>query len=170
MSEQINNFALAELYSKSLVITDDSQPRLPVQPNITASKNNFLGKYEKKIIIAVNDSQNLYLDDESLQFLTGILSACKLNLAHIALINFHHEPTTFAQLKKQMQPEYLLMFGVTPVQIELPFIMPDYKVQSFDNCFFLTAPALPALNQNSEQSKKEKGKLWNSLKKMFDIK
>jgi len=170
MKEQLNNFALAELYSKSLVLTDDLQPRLPVQENETTSKNAFLGKYEKKIIVAVNDSRNVYLDDESLQFLTGILNACKLNLAHIALINFHHEPTTFAKLKKQMQPQYLLMFGVTPVQIELPFIMPDYKVQSFDNCYFLTAPALTALNQNSEESKKEKGKLWISLKKMFDIK
>jgi hypothetical protein len=53
MKEQLNNFALAELYSKSLVLTDDLQPRLPVQENETTSKNAFLGKYEKKIIVAV---------------------------------------------------------------------------------------------------------------------
>jgi len=170
MKEQLSNFALAELYSKSLVLTDDTQLAAPLHQNEGKPKSGFLGNYEKKIIVGVSHANNLYLDDNSLEFLTGILGACRLNMAHIALINFHHEPATYAQLKNRMQPQFLLMFGVTPVQIELPFIMPDYKVQSFDNCLILTAPALASLNKNSEEAKKEKGKLWNGLKKMFDIK
>ena len=170
MKEQLSNFVLAELYSKSLVITGETAPARSDLDNNEKSKNWFLGSYEKKIMVGVNDPENLYVDDDSLQFLTGILNACKLNLAHIALVNFHQQPLSYQELKKQMQPQFLLLFGVTPVQIELPFIMPDYKVQSFDNCLILTAPPLQILNKDSEEGKKEKAKLWNCLKKMFDLK
>jgi hypothetical protein len=68
-----------------------------------------------------------------------------------------------------MQPQSVLMFGVTALQIELPFAMPDYQVQQYDNCSILTASALQALNKNSEAVKKEKEKLWKSLRTMFNI-
>ena len=117
----------------------------------------------------VNDLDNIYLSEDNLKFLTGILSACKLNLAHIALINFNNNPLNFSNLKKDLQPESLILFGVTALQIELPFTMPDYQVQEYNKCHILTAPSLTELNQQTPTAKTEKAKLWKSLQKMFNL-
>ena len=169
MNEQLPGFVLAELFSRSLVITDELIQHKSIRNNATASQNLFLGSYEKKVIILVNDENNLHLDDAELQFISRILVPCNLNLAHVALVNFHRHKVSFRQLKKEMQPQFILMFGVTALQIELPFAMPDYQVQQYDNCSILTASALHMLNKNSEAVKKEKEKLWKSLRTMFNL-
>jgi hypothetical protein len=169
MNEQLPDFVLAELFSKSLVITDDRIQHKSIQNNATEPQNLFLGSYEKKIIILVNDKNNLHLGDAELQFISRILAPCNLNLAHVAVINFHRHKVSFRQLKKEMQPQSVLMFGVTALQIELPFAMPDYQVQQYDNCSILTASALQVLNKNSEAVKTEKEKLWKSLRTMFNL-
>ena len=169
MNEQLPAFVLAELFNKSLVITGNEPELKPVKEAIAQSKNFYLGNYGKKIVILVNDKDNVYLSDESLEFLTGILHACKLNLAHIALINLDKYGTNFQQLKKELQPQFLLSFGVKALEIELPFTMPDYQVQQYSNCSIVTAPALTELNSQSPEAKAEKTKLWRSLKKMLDL-
>jgi len=169
MKEQLPGFVLAELFSKSLVIAEDSTQHKLIQKHTQRSENWFLGNYEKKIIVLTNDTENSYADDPGLQFLNGILAACKLDLAHIALINLNRHSVTYSQLKKEMRPQFLLLFGVSATQIELPFVMPEYKVQDYDHCSILIAPALQTLNRDSEEVKKEKSKLWHSLKKMFNL-
>lgn len=162
--EQLPAFVLAELYNKLLVFTDDVPPQQPLK-----TENNYLGNYEKKIIVLVNDENNIYLNDVHLNFLSDILNACKLNLAHIALINFNNSAVNFHQLKKQLQPEFLLSFGITALQMELPFTIPDYQVQQYNNCNIVIAPALIELNKLTQQAKTEKAKLWKSLQKMFSL-
>ena len=169
MKEQLPAFVLAELFNNSLVTTGDELIPVQVKENVSEPKNRYLGNYEKKIMVLVNDNNNIYLGDENLEFLTGILNACKLNLAHIALINFNNSPVVFQQLKKELQPEVLLSFGVKTLQIELPFTMPDYQAQQYSNCMILTAPSLSELNQQTPEAKAEKTKLWKSLKKMLDL-
>ena len=169
MKEQLPAFVLAELFSNSLVSTGDELMPVPVKESTSKPKSWYLGNYEKKIVVLVNDSNNIYLSDESLDFLTGILNACKLNLAHIALINFNNSKVNFQRLKEELQPGFLLLFGVKALQVELPFTMPDYQVQQYSNCAILTAPSLSALNQQTQEAKTEKTKLWKSLKKMLDL-
>jgi uncharacterized protein YueI len=169
MQEQLPGFVLANLFSRSLVVATNTAEK-SIQKKVAQEQQWFLGGYEKKIILLVDDAQSVYLSDEALQFLTGILSACRLNLADIALINVRRHSLSYQQMKKQMQPQFLLMFGVSALQIELPFIMPDYKVQVCDNCSILIAPALRTLDQTSENAKNEKTKLWKSLRRMFEVK
>jgi hypothetical protein len=170
MKDQLPKFILAELFSKSLVITGDSLPHKFVHNNAAKSEKWFLGNYEKKIIVLINDRDNVYIDEGNLEFLSVMLAACKLNLAHIALINLNQHNLTFSKLKKEMNVQYLILFGVTALQIELPFTMPAYQVQAYDSCSILIAPALQTLNEKSNEGKGEKGKLWKSLQKMFDLK
>ena len=169
VKEKLPDFVLAELYNKSLVFVDDGSKQKKVVEDFKAAKKLYLGNYEKKIIVLVNDAENIYLSDESLRFLSGILNACKLNLAHIAVINFNNNALSFSELKKQLQPVFLLSFGITALQIELPFTMPDYQVQDYSKCKIVTAPSLNELKQPTETAKAEKTKLWKSLKKMFDL-
>jgi hypothetical protein len=169
VKEKLPDFVLAELYNKSLVFVDDGSKQKKVVEDFKETKKLYLGNYEKKIIVLVNDAENIYLSDGSLRFLSGILNACKLNLAHIAVINFNNNALSFSELKKQLQPEFLLSFGITALQIELPFTMPDYQVQLYDNCCIVTAPALTALNSEINDAVTEKKKLWKSLQKMFSL-
>jgi hypothetical protein len=170
MKEQLPAFILAELFSNSLVDTGDIVFK-PAQAKeeVQKPKNWYLGNNERKFVVLVNDENNIYLNEENLDFLTGILNACKLNLAHIALINFHNHAVNFQRLKKELQCEFLLSFGVKALQIELPFAMPDYQVQQYNNCQIITAPALAELNKQTAQAKTEKTKLWGSLKRMLNI-
>ncbi|MFT4155767.1 hypothetical protein [Parafilimonas sp.] len=188
MKEQLPAQVLAKLFSNSLVYTSEKlkaeqvcetpAPAQVKQPEIRAAAVEekidkpgkwYLGHYEKKFIVLVNDESNVYLSDKELEFLSGILNACKMNLAHIALINFKNHAASFQQLKKDLQPQFLLTFGINALQIELPFSMPDYQVQQYDGCAIITAPALAQLNAATPAAKTEKSKLWNSLKKMFNL-
>ena len=177
MKEQLPAFVLSELFSNSLVYTGEKIINDLPKENIISSakkeglstKRNYLGNYQKEVIVLVNDENNTYLSDDALEFLTGILGACKLNLADIALINFNKTSVDFTQLKKEMKPGYLLLFGINAVQVQLPFAMPDYQVQQYDNCRIVSAPGLQLLNQSTPEIKAEKTKLWKSLQKMFSI-
>jgi hypothetical protein len=178
MEERLPDFILTDLFNNYLVFTGESLPAASSQPKqaeekvtreIQKPKKNYLGNYERKIAVLINDAENIYLGDDDLNFLTGILNACKINLAHIALINFNNNPLDFSNLKKELQPEILLLFGITALQIELPFTMPDYQVQEYNKCKILTAPSLNELNQQTTIAKTEKTKLWKSLQKIFDL-
>jgi hypothetical protein len=176
MKEQLPAFVLSELFSNSLVYTGEKMMGKVSKEDIQSptkkegpSKKIYLGYYEKEIVVLVTDENNPYLSDEHLEFLTGILNACKLNLADIALINFNKVPVDFNHLKKELKPQYLLLFGVNALQIQLPFAMPDYQVQLYDNCKIVSAPALEQLNKPTQEIKAEKNKLWKSLQKMFSI-
>ena len=169
MSDQLPAFVLAELFSNSLVDVVEELKIERLQKIASKPKKEYLGNYERKIIVLVNDDENMYLSDAGLEFLTDILNACKLNLAHIALINFNKGAVDFAYLKKEMHPGHILMFGVNALQIQLPFNMPDYQVQHYDNCKISSAPSLSELGQKSEKAKAEKVKLWKSLQKIFSL-
>ena len=141
----------------------------PVEEKVNKPAKWYLGNNEKKFVVLVNDAGNVYLNDEHLQFLTGVLNACKINLAQIALINLHNHPVNFQRLKQDLQPVFIVAFGINALQMELPFSMPDYQVQQYSNCTILTAPALNELNQTTAAAKTEKTKLWNCLKKMLNL-
>ncbi len=168
MKERLPGFLLAHLFPDSIVDVGD-KINSPKPETNNPQQKTYLGNYEKKIVVLVNDAGNMYLSDDDLNFLSGILTACKLNLAHIALLNCNTKPVNFEYLKKELNPSYLLSFGITALQIELPFAMPDYQLQDYNKCKILTAPSLNELNRPTPSAKEEKSKLWKSLKKMFDI-
>ena len=123
MKDQLPAFVLAELFKNTLVDTDEQMKPKSIKEELPKPKKIYLGKYERKIIVLVNDTANVHLNDNDLEFLTGILNACKLNLSQIALINFVKNAVDFALLRKEMQSEYILLFGVNALQIQLPFTM-----------------------------------------------
>lgn len=178
MKEQLPAFVLAELFKDNLVYTGEKLnkiivteelPKTESKQVVSAPAKKYLGNYERKIIVLVNDKNTTYLSDANLEFLSGILNACKLNLAHIALMNFDKNAVDFLQLKKEFKPECLLLFGVTVLQIQLPFDMPHYQLQDYNNCKIIAAPSLEHLNQKTAEAKSEKIKLWKSLQKMFGL-
>ncbi|MCG2614980.1 hypothetical protein LZZ85_11835 [Terrimonas sp. NA20] len=126
----------------------------------------FLGNNKRAVLVVVNNTDILHLPDEDLNFLTTMLTACKLSLGDIILINYNNylEKGGPAAVKYFKSREVLL-FGIEPADFGLPVSFPEYQVQGLANVQYLYSPPLAAIADD----KTAKGKLWGSLKKIFGI-
>lgn len=173
---RLSSKLVADLYHNSLIETTDKnadfagvsatiEPTVPVFEKSDKSWKS-LGNNQKSILIAVKYSNAVYLPDHDLSFLTGIISACKLTIADVAIINLHHYPElTYKDLTSRFQSRIVFLFGVEPEQFGLPLSFPHFQIQTFANITYLFSPALKEL----ENDKDLKGKLWLTLKKIFNL-
>ncbi len=178
---------LAGLYKDSLVVIDGdvagvkntenkSIPSPPepaqVDPSPAQSADGniaYLGNNKKNISIIVKDEEAIHLQDGLLEILSNILNACKFNLADVAIINMHGQAVDDNRLRKELMPSVVLLFGVETAAIGLPFRIPEYKVQQFNNCAYLQAASLAHMKGSSTEAKLEKSRLWVCLKSLFNI-
>ncbi len=160
---QLPAIVLQDLFKNSLIDLNDSKASAQVA-EVTAFA--YLGKNEKRIAIIVNDINTIYLPDEELNFLMGILSACKLSMADVALVNISKVVSiNYTEIEEQLDAEKVLLFGVMPAQLQLPLQFPNYQIQKYNNQVYVAAPVLKVLQGDKE----EKTKLWNCLKQVFAI-
>lgn len=160
---QLPDTILQSLYSKCLYDLDSNKSGLPAIPT---TEIGFLGSNEQRIAILVHCDTALYLPEDQLSFLMGILTACKLSMADIALVNLaRHTDITYASLQNHLQSEKVFLFGPGASVLELPLQFPHYQVQSFNNQVYLSAVSLQEMQANKE----EKLKLWACLKKIFSL-
>jgi len=160
---QLPPIVLQELFKTSLIELEMEQQSEPA-----ASQSSFqvLGNNGKHILIIVDSDEALYLEDDQLNFLLGILSACSLTMADVAILNIKkNSQVTYKTLATELRPEKLFLFGIKPVQIGLPLDFPNYQLQQFNHQVYLTAPTLSVL----QDDKAEKIKLWNCLKQIFAL-
>jgi hypothetical protein len=143
----------------------ESQPPDPE----TAAPYKILGNHRRKVTILVNAPGSPFLPDNQLNFLTKILEACRLNMGDVAIINHASAPVNITALRAQLQPSVILLFGLEPTTIRLPINFPVFKLQPYDQCTYLSAPALDLLVQSSEDSRPLKSKLWVCLKSLFEV-
>lgn len=152
----------------------------PVTPPLPASAERsieptpsptlkFLGNHRRKITILVHSPGSPFLPDDQLTFLTKILEACRMNIGDVAILNTATTPVTIAELKQQLKPETILLFGLEPTAIRLPINFPVFRPQPYDECTYLSAPALGQLVQPSEEGRLLKSKLWVCLKTLLDV-
>ena len=167
---QLSPFLLMDLYKNHLI---DSAPARPIAPALPGKIHpqkgiQYLGKNQKGICILVAYSKDVYLPDDQLNFLTSILQACRLNLGDVAIINHYREKISFAELRKQLDCNYLLIFGV---ELSIPGLseMPLFSIQHIDGCSVVHSPAAEQLNNNNPESKMLKSKLWACLKQLFNV-
>ena len=92
-----------------------------------------------------------------------------MNLADVAIVNHHMSKVEINALKIQFNPMQVLLFGIEPTGIKLPFNIPPFKIQAYDNRTYLYAPNLEKLNLDTEEGKILKSKLWVCLRTMFGI-
>lgn len=160
---QLQPIVLKDLYKSNLVELKMVKPLLAVK---SASSIGMLGQNRKHIIILVNDGENVYLPEASLNFLIGILSACGLNLEDTGIVNIsRNKGINYRYFATELTAQKVLLFGISPTQLELPLSFPFYQLQQYNSVTYLSAPTLAQLNED----KAEKVKLWTSLKQLFNI-
>jgi hypothetical protein len=159
---QLPPIVLQDLFKNSLISQEPDNAAS--KPSFPTPGLSFLGDNQKKIAIIVSDTAAIYLPDEDLNFLLGILKACNLNMADIALLNLAANPSlNHLLINQELAAEKILLFGVEPLALELPLQFPHYQVQQYNNQAYLSSPALNILQNDKE----EKLKLWACLKKLF---
>ncbi|HSZ84964.1 MAG TPA: hypothetical protein VK787_02980 [Puia sp.] len=129
----------------------------------------FLGNNQKQITIVVQSHNAVFIEEKHLSFITKMLEACKMNIGDIALVSHTNTPVIIQQLKQQLQPQTLILFGIESVDIKLPFNFPQFKTQDYDGCTYLCVPSLNELDSDVPESKLLKSKLWVCLRKLFEI-
>lgn len=162
------------LYQSSLIdggkpMIDNSIAEEVLQPLgelTTGSAWKSLGSNLKNLLIIVKANDAVHLPDNELTFLTGILGACKLTLADVAIVNLNNHPeVSYKELTSFFKSKIVFLFDIEPASFGLPMSFPHYQVQAFSGNSFLYSPALKEL----ENDKAEKTKLWFCLKKLFNL-
>jgi hypothetical protein len=173
----LNNIVLpasviADLYQSSLIDTvagaKKTNPPLEAKSGPKADNSNwqFLGNNQKNILIVVKYPDADQLPDDELNFLKGILAACKLNMDDIALINLAtHPDAAYKELTTAFKSRVVILFDLEPAAFGLPMNFPHYQIQAFAKNSFLYSPSLAEL----QNDKLQKSKLWVSLKRLFNI-
>jgi hypothetical protein len=152
---------LPELYSNSLVLLDDKQPK-----SISLIRDNFdfLGGNKKNILILVNVADFVHLSDENLQFLTSVLAACKLSIADVVILNlnrlFQYDEI---QLKDFFKPNTIIYFDIDFSNLDTVIPNQLYEVTTITNINYLRTQSLQVIAENIEAKKR----LWNCLKMIF---
>lgn len=159
---QLPEFVITNLFSKSLVdLTFNDNQTISVGKELLVFGGN-----KQHIILLVNNPDTTFVTDEQLSFLSGILSACKLTFEDIGLINIAFSSTlSYKTLSERFTPVIVIMFGILPQQIQLPFVMPEFQRQFYNNQVYLTVPAL----HNLENNKDLKRRLWVVLQQIFSL-
>lgn len=152
-------FLVQQLYKKSLVDLNSTIIESTIANNATIS---YLGKNEKNILVVVKEADAVFLPDADLNLLIGILLACKLSLADIALVNFDKNAAVdYNILMKEFSPVLVLLFGINPRELQFPLHFPNYQLQQYNHQTYISSASLNILNENKE----EKKKLWACLQK-----
>ncbi len=160
---------IALLFKNSLVEVSSEQQILPqaasnAEPMAVGWK--FLGENKKKTLIAVNYEDAAHIPDKQLSFLTKLLAACNLNIADVAILNFHkYSSTDFENILQQFKPKVVLLFAIEPGEFGMPMLFPQFQVQGYKDVVFVSSPSLEII----EPDKTLKGKLWVCLKKIFNL-
>ena len=160
---QLPPIAVQQLFRKSLVELKTTQTAEKTEP---ATLVNILGKNQKGVLVIVKNSETAFLQDDELNFLLGILSACKLNMDDVGILNMQKYPgIDYKKLSAELNGDTILLFGIGAEEIKLPLSFPLYQIQKYNNQTYLSTPPLSAL----QHDKAEKTKLWNCLKQIFSI-
>src|SRR5258707_987323 len=97
-----------------------------------------------------------------------MLGGLQIKFCDTTIVNLHNQPVSFTGLKQQLNARHVIMFGIDPLQLGLPFTMPYYQLQNYAGCMLLSAPVntLAAAAATTDAIKAEKRKLWDCLKRM----
>ncbi|MFI5155966.1 MAG: hypothetical protein ACHQEM_07255 [Chitinophagales bacterium] len=165
---RLPNKVIVDLYRHSMVLAG-KEKGIDEMEEDHAGPYRYLGGNMKKAVLIVASTESFSVPEKHLSFLVKILESCKMTLADVAILNHASRNIDIHTLKDQINPKKLILFGLEPKQINLPFNSPAFKIQEYDDCEYLYAPSMEDLNRDTEESKILKSKLWVCLRKLFQV-
>jgi len=137
--------------------------------SIATGQINFLGKNLMQLVMLVDYNSEVYLPENQLNFISNILKACKMNLADVAIVNVNKQPISLERLSQQLNPKYLVLFGIDSSILDFHTQLTAFNIITSNDIQVFAAPALEQLNQDGDEGKLLKSKLWLCMKKMLNL-
>jgi hypothetical protein len=161
---------IAALYPETLVAPFSlPSPPLSRPTAVHTAVYPYLGENKCGVIFLVDYPDQEYLPPDQLVFLQKILSACHYKIEDIALINTAHTPVSFSQLKKQLHPRVVFLWGIRAGSLQLPEIFPDFVQTPVEGVDLLSVPTPERMNSGLPEGLELKQQLWACLKKLFNL-
>jgi len=129
----------------------------------------YLGEHLKQVTIIVKDELAVYLNENDLTLLSSILSACKLTLADIALINVAQQKLSLHEILNVLPSKLVMIFDVTSTTLKIKLPTTLYKSIQLGDTYLLFSNSLSLMQGGDQSAKLEKGKLWAILKSLFQL-
>jgi hypothetical protein len=176
----INNISLtpeiiAALYPETLSIepTPESGKRPVINP-ISESKQAaaylYLGKNLRSICFLVDNPDHEFMNEPQMTFIPKVLTACKCSQDDIAIINIAHQEVQLPELKSQLRPKMIFLWGVSAAQIGISQkTLPELAISNVDNIFIVPVFNPERMSSDGAEGLELKQRLWASLKKLFNL-
>lgn len=159
---------LQALYASTLVLPEKQDPvnGKPAEKELVPV--SFLGRNQRNFTVLVYYPEELYLPDDSLQFLGSVLKACQLTIADVAIVNLAKTPATMAEIRQQLSPAIIIAFGSKALAEGFPA---GNLLTAGDagDLRYMQGPELEVLSQPGDAVKPLKKLLWESLKHMLEM-
>ena len=171
---QLTSELIASLYPEILISGQDPGPDIsmaksPDDKPATTPVYAFLGKNLRSLSILVSCPGVEFIPGEQLIFLEKILAACKYSLDDIALINTYQQPVNIENLKNQLHPDIVFLWGKqTPIP-GLPESLEDMSISTWGSIRVLSVTQVELMSGDSAEGLALKRILWSSLKKIFNL-
>jgi len=175
----INDFSLtdeiiAALYPESLVSEKTIGPgkKIPVKagnPSTPIAPYPFLGQNSRSICFLVHYPDNEFIPGDQLVFLLKILTACKCSLDDIALVNTAKTQVKTDELKRQLHPGIIFLWGLIPGWAEITNGFPDMSLSQVDGITVIPVTHAEQMSRENAEAVELKRQLWVSLKKLFSL-
>ena len=152
--------AIEELPLKE--IKEEVKEEIKIPDTISTPQTDFkyLGENNKYILIIVKEPEADFLKSVDLTFLLKILSAKKLTLDDVAIINTEkNEALDFDSLKNFFACTKIITFGINPKSLQIDTAVAN-KISIFKNTPILGTWDLPKLQADTSK----KTIFWNELK------
>ena len=171
---RLSSELIAALYPESLIA--GNEPAF-VKENVRISKPvadktpayPFLGENSRSICFLANYPDEDFLPVEQLVFLQKMLTACKLSLNDIALLNIAHIVFDLAELRIQLQPRTIFLWGIPPMSVGLKSGLPDFTISMIDGISVVPVLSPDLMSGNHPEGTEFKQRLWICLKKLFTL-
>jgi len=165
---------IAALYPESLVAgdrsTDNKKQDIPKSPTRTpAPAYPFLGKNLRSICFLVSHPDHEFMPEGQLAFLYKILTACKCGPDDIALVNTAVSPVHLDELKIQLHPQILFLWGAVPAITGQIHELQDMTISTLDGISVVPVLQADIMSRDNKDGLELKQRLWTCLKKLFSL-
>lgn len=154
-------YLLASIFPGPLV---QKQPDLPKSHLVGDQPLPFLGNNRQQILLVIQNKETAYLSEPIFDMMTNLLSACKLGLDDVALVNLAQFPGIgYRALKQSFHPHKVILFDTV-----LPEISGGKAINrpwEEEGAHFLLAESLEAMYED----KQLKVPFWNALRQFFNL-
>jgi hypothetical protein len=163
---------IADLYPDSLI--DGYEPakenvRNPKPVADTPVIYPFLGENFRSVCFLTHYPEGDFLPADQLRFLQKILAACKLSLNDTAILNIAHITFDLAELRLQLHPKIIFLWGISSLSAGLKSDLPDFSISMIDGISVIPVAGPELMSGSGTEGTEFKQRLWISLKKLFTL-